>query len=423
MNVVAVIPARYNSTRLPGKPLLDLLGKPMVQHVYERVQQVQGLQEIVVATDDARIAETVAGFGGKAMLTRSDHPSGTDRLVEVMHRLPADLYLNVQGDEPLINPAHLQSLIDTMVAPGNADVGTLCHRITERDAENPNTVKCVLDHLGMALYFSRSIIPFAREPGKGSYFKHIGVYAYRTAVLRGYSALPASSLEQAELLEQLRLLQAGARIKVVEVDTAAPGVDTPQCLERIRRIMSGKAEAAAPSLADVRLVITDVDGVLTDGGIWYDPNGESLKRFHVRDGMGIKMLQACGVEVAVVSGRDSATLRKRVQDLGIDRYDFAVKDKAKACRQLMEQAGVPAFNTLVIGDDSIDLPAFSACGVSVAVADAPDYVKQAATITLTKAGGQGAFREISDRLLAAQGLDAIYRTAEGYTSVMQRMAQ
>lgn len=424
IKVVAVIPARYGSSRLPGKPLADLLGKPMIQHVHERVQKVPGIDEIVVATDDPRIVSAVQAFGGRALLTDPNHPSGTDRLVEVMTQVPADLYLNVQGDEPLVDPDHLQKLIETMLSDDAADVGTLCHPISDREAENPNAVKCVLDHQGMALYFSRSRIPFPREAGQCGYKKHVGVYAYRAGILARYGTLPASPLERAELLEQLRLLQAGARIRVVEVPHAAPGVDTPECLERVRKLLAGEpAEATTPDLAAVKLVITDVDGVLTDGGIWYDASGECLKRFHVRDGLGIKMLQACGIEVAVVSGRDSATLRKRVSDLGIALFDFAVKDKAATCRRLMEQAGVTPAQTLVLGDDTIDLPAFAACGISVAVADAPDYVRQVATLTLDKPGGHGAFRELSDRLLTAQGQTDVYRTAEGYARVMHRMAQ
>lgn len=176
-------------------------------------------------------------------------------------------------------------------------------------------------------------------------------------------------------------------------------------------------------LARIRLVITDVDGVLTDGGLYYDASGECLKRFHVRDGLGMRMLEECGVRVAVLSGRNSAALRSRVADLRLALCDFGVKDKAAACRALMAQAGVEACETACIGDDSIDLPAFSACGLSFAVADAPDYVKARADGMLSLPGGHGAFRELADRILAAQGKGEVFASAEGYGKVMNRVGQ
>jgi 3-deoxy-manno-octulosonate cytidylyltransferase (CMP-KDO synthetase) len=176
-------------------------------------------------------------------------------------------------------------------------------------------------------------------------------------------------------------------------------------------------------LARVRLVITDVDGVLTDGGLYYDASGECLKRFHVRDGLGMRMLEECGVRVAVLSGRDSAALRSRVADLRLALCDFGVKDKAAACRALMAQAGAQASETVCIGDDSIDLPAFSACGLSFAVADAAGYVKARASGVLSLPGGHGAFRELADRILAAQGKAEVFGSAQGYGKVMNRVGQ
>jgi len=426
MRCVAVIPARYGSSRLPGKPLADILGKPMIQHVHERVRSVSLFSDVIVATDDERIASVVRGFGGRAIMTSADHPSGTDRLVEVMSSCPADLYVNVQGDEPLVNPEHLRNLVSSMQADAHLQVGTLCHPISAAEADNPNTVKVVRTQAGRALYFSRACIPFVREGAPApQYFKHVGVYAYRAEVLRAFPTLPPSALESAEMLEQLRVMDAGWPIQVIEVDNAAPGVDSPACLERVRALMSGQPDPALKhgQLADVKLVITDIDGVLTDGGIWYDETGECLKRFHVRDGMGIKMLQEAGVAVAVVSGRDSATLRKRLADLGITAFHLAAKDKAAACQDLMMQHQASVQTTAVIGDDSIDLPGFAVCAWPVAVADAADYVKRHARIVLTKAGGHGAFREFSDTLLAARNQADIYNSVTGYAQAMSRMAQ
>lgn len=418
-----VIPARFASTRLPGKPLADILGKPMVQHVYERALQVSGAAAVVVATDDERVAQAVADFGGRFVMTSPEHPSGTDRLAEVMSQIEADVYINLQGDEPLVRPADIARLAAGMFADSTVQVGTLCHPIDANEALNPNTVKVVLASNGNALYFSRSPVPYPREADEARYLKHVGVYAYRREVLAAYSSLPQSMMEQAEKLEQLRLLAAGMRIRAYEVEPTGPGVDTPECLERVRALMSGQLPSARPGLEQVKLVITDVDGVLTDGGIYYDATGECLKRFHVRDGLGIRLLEESGIRVAVLSGRDSATLRKRVADLGVTLHQFGVKDKAAACRDLMAQAGVVREQTACIGDDSIDLPAFASCGLAYAVADAPDYVKRQATATLKTRGGEGAFRELADAILAAQDKAHVFGSAQGFATVVAGAAQ
>ncbi|WP_225790925.1 3-deoxy-manno-octulosonate cytidylyltransferase [Pseudomonas sp. Marseille-P8916] len=421
--VAIVIPARYGSTRLPGKPLADIAGKPMVQHVYERALQVTNADVVIIATDDERVATAVRGFGGECVMTSPDHPSGTDRLAEVMGQVDADIYINLQGDEPLVRPADIEALAVGMLADTSVNVGTLCHPIDAHEASNPNTVKVVLAANGNALYFSRSPIPYPRDDEAARYLKHVGVYAYRREVLAEYASLPQPMMEHAEKLEQLRLMAAGYCIRAYQVEPTGPGVDTPECLEQVRALISGQVPTPKPTLADIRLVITDVDGVLTDGGIYYDATGECLKRFHVRDGMGMRLLEENGVRVAVLSGRDSATLRKRVADLGITLCQFGVKDKLAACNQLMAEAGVSIAETACIGDDCIDLPAFAACGISFAVADAPVYVKAAATKTLTTTGGRGAFREVADAILVAQGKDAVLGTATDYAKVMAKMVQ
>lgn len=424
MRCIAVIPARYGSSRLPGKPLADILGKPMIQHVHERVSLVPGLDEVIVATDDARIADVVRGFHGQVVMTDPRHPSGTDRLVEVRQGSPADIYLNVQGDEPLVSPEHLTRLLQAIGADPTVEMASLCCPVSSEEADSPHTVKVVRDHHGDALYFSRAKIPHVRDPnGTHPYLKHIGVYAFRDSALARFSTLGHSSLEKAESLEQLRFMQAGTRIRMVTVDHAAPGVDSPACLERVRRMMAGLPEPTADSLAQVRLVVTDVDGVLTDGGIWYDQTGECLKRFHVRDGLGIRMLQESGVTVAVISGRDSATLRKRLADLGITRFALGVKDKGACCRALMQEHACDRTQTAFIGDDSIDLPAFAECNWSVATQDAPAYVKAAAAIVLDTPGGHGAFRELADRVLSARGRQNLFQSAAGYATVMHNITQ
>jgi len=240
MNTSIVIPARYQSSRLPGKPLLKIAGKPMIQHVYERARLVRLAHRIVVATDDSRIVEAVEGFGGVAMMTSPDHPSGTDRLVEVAASIEGDLFVNIQGDEPLIRPGDVDFLIRGMTEGGAAGVGTLCHEIDAGEAGDPNIVKVVLAANGNALYFSRSLIPFPRdEESQAIFLKHVGIYAYRRDILENYVNLPVPMIESAEKLEQLRLLHAGVSIRAFQVEPTGPGVDTPESLQQVRNIFEG----------------------------------------------------------------------------------------------------------------------------------------------------------------------------------------
>jgi len=238
MRALCVIPARYGSTRLPAKPLADILGKPMIQHVYERAARATRLQGVVVATDDPRIMEAVAAFGGQAIMTSPDHASGTERLAEVAGRMEADVYVNVQGDEPLVRPADVDTLVRLMESRPDRLVGSLCHPMDPEDLDNPNAVKVVLTHHNDAMYFSRAGIPYLRCPG-APHFKHMGLYAYRREFLAGHAALPASPLAQSEQLEQLRFLQAGIPI-VMDFTTAMPGpaVDTMEDLEQVRRVLA-----------------------------------------------------------------------------------------------------------------------------------------------------------------------------------------
>lgn len=421
--IIIVIPARYASTRFPAKPLALLLGKPMVQHVYEKAKQVENIADVIVATDDARILQAVEQFGGKAMMTSENHQSGTDRLIEVMKAYPADAYINVQGDEPLIRPEDIALLVTQLGLP-ETQVATLCHKIHAEEAKNPNFVKVVLNQHKQALYFSRSPIPYPRNAGHAAYYKHVGVYAYKRQVLEQFYDLPFSALENAESLEQLRLLEAGISIQALTVDETGPGVDTPQDLQAVEALLTGNAVVIPQNpLVNIKLVITDVDGVLTDGGLYYSQDGEFIKRFHVRDGLGIRMLIELGIQVAVVSGRDSAVLRKRIADLGITHFKLGVKDKFQACNDLMLDCGVNKEQTATLGDDSIDLPAFKACGVRFAVADSADYVKLHATHVLKLGGGHGAFREASDAILSAKGMSDVLSTTDGYARIMDMMVQ
>jgi 3-deoxy-manno-octulosonate cytidylyltransferase (CMP-KDO synthetase) len=252
MKTAIVIPARYASSRLPGKPLLRQTGKYLVQHVYERACQARCASTVVVATDDSRIVAAVESFGGRVVLTRRDHPSGTDRVAEVAEKLDADALINLQGDEPLVEPASLDLLADLLNKNPAADLATLA--VPLRSAEqwhNPNCVKVVCDGAGLALYFSRSPIPFLRD-GKPDFaarpphfLQHLGLYAYRRAFLTRLASLPPAPLEQLEKLEQLRVLAHGHRIQVGVVEQAGLGVDTYEDYERFvmmyRRRQAGRA--------------------------------------------------------------------------------------------------------------------------------------------------------------------------------------
>lgn len=239
MKTAIIIPARHASSRLPGKPLLRETGKYLIQHVYERACLTQA-DPIIVATDDTRIAQAVRDFGGQVCLTRSDHPSGTDRVAEVARQLDADIIINLQGDEPLVEPAHLELLAQMLASsPGGAEVATLAVPITSlAEWRNPNCVKVVCTPQGQALYFSRSPIPCVRdgEPDlpntPQTFLRHLGLYAYRRDFLLRLTALPSSRLEQLEKLEQLRVLEMGARIQVGIVEHCAVGVDTPADYQR-----------------------------------------------------------------------------------------------------------------------------------------------------------------------------------------------
>lgn len=241
--VVAIIPARYASNRLPGKPLALIAGKPMIQHVYERASQARGVARTLVATDDARIAKAVRAFGGEIVVT-GEHATGTDRLAEVAHGLlDAAIVVNVQGDLPLIDPAALAACVDAFRDRPDVQMASLMTPIRdETEFHNPNVVKVVTGDDGCALYFSRSPLPFWRGPRGDRPFgwRHIGLYAYRRAVLLALAAAPRTALECAEELEQLRALARGVRIRMLEVDSAPPEVDTAEDLERVRRLVEGE---------------------------------------------------------------------------------------------------------------------------------------------------------------------------------------
>jgi 3-deoxy-manno-octulosonate cytidylyltransferase (CMP-KDO synthetase) len=274
MKVLGVIPARYASRRFEGKALADLLGKPMIQHVYERASRAETLDGLMVATDDQRIFEAVRGFNGEVVMT-AEHPTGTDRIAEVAGRVDAEILVNVQGDEPLIEPAMIDEAVEPLLRNTSIDLGTLVHRIhSEAEYLNPNVVKVVVDRSGFAMYFSRSSIPHVKSGGWGEpggepesqrtgkpegrkarepessiqhqassiqyplAYRHVGLYVYSQHVLLDFAQMPPAPLEMLEGLEQLRFLENGYRMKVVETRHESVGVDMPEDWEKVRSIMS-----------------------------------------------------------------------------------------------------------------------------------------------------------------------------------------
>ncbi len=249
MKILCVIPARFASTRLPGKPLKDVAGKPMICRVYDRAAQAKTLSGVVVATDDERILRAVEENGGRAMMTAKDHPTGTDRLAEVAAAYPdVDLIINVQGDEPLIEPSLIDELGRTFEEDDDLRMATVMTPITEEsEQKNPNNVKVVTDKNGYALYFSRSLLPYPRNDAGTPVYKHIGIYAYRRNFLLSYAKMEPTPLERAESLEQLRALENGYKIKCIKTNARFVGVDTSEDLAKVNEIyrsMKDKEEAA-----------------------------------------------------------------------------------------------------------------------------------------------------------------------------------
>ncbi len=242
MKVVCIIPSRYHSTRFPGKPLADLCGRSMIQHVYERVMQAKTLSYAAVATDDERIFAAVRKFGGRAVMTSPMHRSGTDRIAEAVSGLGLeanDIVVNIQGDQPLFEPSQVDEVAAPLLADTSIPMSTLIYRIVrEEEIFHPNAVKVVFDADHFAIYFSRATIPYVRDRGQqASYFKHHGIYAYRRDFLDAFTRLPEGKLEKLEALEQLRAMEHGFKIKVVETSYDSVEVDTPEELARVRDIM------------------------------------------------------------------------------------------------------------------------------------------------------------------------------------------
>jgi len=246
MKAIGIIPARWHSERFEGKVLANLLGKPLVQHVWERAKESRILEDVIVAADNEKVMKAVKGFGGKAIYTSKDQPSGTDRLAEVINPLDVEVVVNIQGDEPLVHYSMIDGLANVLLEDRSVQMATVIKRIKDTDElTNPNVVKAVIDKDGYALYFSRSPIPYYRasKPALANaglemvFYKHIGIYAYTKDFLFTYTNLPKSGLEETEKLEQLRALENGYKIKTIETEFDTVGVDTPEDLKKVEEVL------------------------------------------------------------------------------------------------------------------------------------------------------------------------------------------
>ena len=382
--VLIVIPARWSSRRLPGKPLFKIANKCLIEWVIEIALKVKNASGVVVATDNDQIAKVASKYAVEVMLTSPHHQNGTERLIEVASKRSADFYINLQGDEPLVNPNDIELMIEKLILIKTGIV-TLSHKISADEAEDSSRVKLVCNGEDEAILFSRNKIPF----GASIYQQHVGIYGFCKSSLEAISNLSETYLEKIESLEQLRWIESGFKINVVNSANRSIGVDTKKDVDAVESILK---------LSNIKVLFSDVDGVLTDGTIWYGKEGEELKAFNSKDGLALKLLMSKGIEVCLVSARDSLPLRKRIKDLGIKYFVLGQPDKVIACKQILAKLAIDKQNAAYIGDDNLDIKAMNYCGWSFAVSDAVDPVIKVSKTVLSKKGGKGVIREVFDIL-------------------------
>ena len=380
--VSIVIPSRMSSTRLPGKPLKLIAGKPLVYWVIQVALKVKNINRVILATDSIEIMQVAKDLNIESFLTSKSHKSGTERVLEISKKVDSEFFINLQGDEPLIDPRDIEYLIGNL-SNSNFDVVTLAHKIGLEDAKNPSRVKVICNKNNRAIYFSRNLIPF----GAKSFMQHVGIYGFTKKSLELIEKFDETNLEKLESLEQLRWLENNLKIGVFCTKSKVIGVDTIEDLKKVERILM---------LKKIKVLFSDVDGILTDGKIWYGNEGEELKGFNSKDGLAIKLLMKKGIEFVLISARDSQPLRRRAKDLGIKYCIFDQEDKLSGCKQVLSNLNIDRSCSAYIGDDNIDIPAMEYCGMSFTVADAVSPVLSKANVVLKSKGGEGAIREIAD---------------------------
>ena len=370
-----LIPARMGSLRLPNKPLKEIAGKPLLKWVIELAQNVNFKASLMVLTEDKIIKDFVDSLGVDCFLTDKLHRNGTSRILEILDTIDSDFIINLQGDEPLVNPIDLSNIYEE-IKSGNTDIASICHEIDNVEAEEPSNVKVVFDVNQNALYFSRSKIPY----GAQTFYCHKGIYAFKRAALEKIKFIKSSFLGKQEDLEQLQWLENNMSIRMLITKNKSIGVDTQEDLI--------KAENALLS-NNIKALICDIDGTLTNGLVWYGNHGEELKSFNVKDGLAIKKLLSKGFKVGFISGRDSVPLRIRAKELGVEFVKFNQADKKKGCLELLSEMKLSAKNVAYIGDDESDIPCCSLIPFSFAVNDCHQVLKQFSRFHLKEKGGEG----------------------------------
>ena len=379
-----VIPARWGSKRLPGKPLIKIAGKPLICRVVENALRSKLADKVIVVTDNNEIKNIAEQSGAEGVITKKKHENGTERILEIIDKYVYDYYINLQGDEPFINPKDVDEMINKLNKNG-ADIISICTQETVNNVKDPNKVKVVFDKNYKALYFSRSNIPY----GSTKIYKHIGIYGFSFETIQKIKNLPKAKIEEYESLEQLRWIHNGLNIKMQISNNQNIGIDTKEDLEIAENMIFMK---------DLEGIISDVDGVLTDGKLYYGQNGEELKLFNVHDGLAIKSLMKFGLKIGLISSRNSKALRCRAEELGIRNKLFGLEDKAKGCNELIKAMGVKASNCIYIGDDINDIKPSKLFGKKFAVADASKDFKQNVDKILKKKGGEGVFQEVYENI-------------------------
>ena len=379
-----LIPVRMGSSRLPNKPLKDIAGKPLLKWVIELAQNINFKASLIVLTEDKIIKDYVDSLGVECFLTDKLHKNGTARILEILDSLDSDFIINLQGDEPLVNPIDLNNLYET-IKSGDSDLASICHEVDNLEAEDPSNVKVVFDTNQYALYFSRSKIPY----GAKTFYSHKGIYAFKRAALEKIKFLRSSFLANFEDLEQLQWLENNMSIKMLITKNKSIGVDTQDDLI--------KAENALLS-NNIKGLICDIDGTLTNGLLWYGKDGEVLKSFNVKDGLAIKKLLSKGFKVGFLSGRGSAALQTRAKELGVEFVKFNQADKKKGCLELLNQMKLEVKNVGYIGDDESDIPCCSLIPFSFAVKDCHKDLKKVSRFHMEVKGGEGVINEFIEKL-------------------------
>ncbi len=379
-----LIPVRMGSSRLPNKPLKDIAGKPLLKWVIELAQKINFKASIIVLTEDKIIKDYVDSLGVECFLTDKLHKNGTARILEILDSIDSDFIINLQGDEPLVNPIDLSNLYET-IKSGDSDIASICHEVGNLEAEDPSNVKVVFDINQYALYFSRSKIPY----GAKTFYSHKGIYAFKRSSLEKIKFLKSSFLGNCEDLEQLQWLENNMSIRMMISKNKSIGVDTQDDLI--------KAENALMS-NNIKALICDIDGTLTNGLVWYGKEGEELKSFNVKDGLAIKKLLSKGFKVGFISGRDSEPLRIRAKELGVKFIKFNQVDKKIGCLELLSEMQLEVKNVAYIGDDESDITCCTLIPFSFAVKDCHKNLKKVSRFHLEEKGGEGVLNGFIEKL-------------------------